>query len=88
LSWWELSLYIYRYELFIEREKGREEQAWARFRLQWADFRNANRGKGKAVKPQDLIELSFDKKEKDLKIMSQKDKVMMFGSKFDKLNGN
>lgn len=73
----------------VELEKAREEQAWARDRIHWADFRNANRGKGKAVKPQDLITLSFDNKEtKELKLMSQKDKLKMFGSKFDKLNGN
>lgn len=41
--------------------KAIDDSHWARYRIQWADFRNANRGKkDKAVKPQDLIKLSFD----------------------------
>jgi hypothetical protein len=43
--------------------KMREEDdlmEWARFRLQWADFRNANRSKkGRTVKPSDLIRIPF-----------------------------
>jgi hypothetical protein len=61
LSWYEVSLYIEQFGYQAELRKEREELEWARFRIQWADFRNANRSKkGKVVKPTDLIQLSFD----------------------------
>jgi hypothetical protein len=48
-----------------EQRKEDQELEWARFRIQWADFRNVNRGKkGRVVRPQDLIKLSFDVKER------------------------
>lgn len=45
----------------IETDKSVEEGHWARYRIQWADFRNANRGKsGRIVNGKDLIRLSVD----------------------------
>lgn len=61
MSWYEFDMYAGRYRIQQEEKKSLEEAQWARFRLQWADFRNVNRGKnGRIVKPQDLIKLSFD----------------------------
>jgi len=61
LSWFQIGLYIDGFLFDQEAIKNREEQAWARFRIGWADFGNANRGKkGKIRRPQDLIKLSFD----------------------------
>jgi hypothetical protein len=72
----------------LERDEKREEAHWARFRIQWANFINANFKK--KVKPQDLIKLSFDKEkeEKKVKPMTTKEMKQMFGAKFKKLNGN
>lgn len=79
---------MYRYELFLEREEAKEVAAWARFRIQWADFRNANQKK--KVKPQDLIELPFDKEKNQKKVvpMTSKEMKQLFGTQFKKLNGN
>lgn len=61
LSWYEVAMYVDRSVHRTRITKAKEEAKWARFRIQWADFRNANRGKkGKIVKPEDLIKLSFD----------------------------
>lgn len=65
LSWYHVGLYIERFIYASEQRKEDQELEWLRFRIQWADFRNANRTKkGKIVKPQDLIKLSFDVKER------------------------
>ncbi len=56
---------------------------WHRFRLQWASFLNANRGKNKAVNPEELIPLSFDVKEPTTKkepIGPKKMKELMGGT--------
>lgn len=61
LSWYEVGLYTEQYTQMMEMRHEDQELQWARFRIQWADFRNANRRKnGKVVRPQDLIKLSFD----------------------------
>lgn len=61
LSWYEIGLYIDQYREQEERRLHDEEGRWARFRIQWADFRNANRGKnGRVVHGKDLIRLSID----------------------------
>lgn len=81
LSWFELSLYQLRVEDEAQTEKDREEAQWARFRIQWAQLNNAHfRDK---VKPEDLIKLSFDKKEVDPKTkrMTPEEVAKKFGSK-------
>ena len=62
---------------------------WARFRIQWADFRNANRSKkDRVLNPKDLIKLPFDdlvKKEQhtpDIEAVKKK-----FGPNVKKKNG-
>jgi hypothetical protein len=61
MSWYTIAMYVDRYAVEQEERREQEEMAWARFRIQWADFRNANRGKKqKPVKPQDLIRLTMD----------------------------
>lgn len=82
-----MSLYIEAFNQEAEAERAREEAKWARFRIQWADFRNVNRGKSKKiVRPEDLIKLSFDQKERiaeyheiDMDALKRK-----FGSKIKK----
>lgn len=84
MSWFEWSLYARRHRLNIQRFEAIEEGHWARFRIQWAEFRNANAGKNAmAVEPQDLIKLSFDKKEEvePEKKLSFKEAKAQFGSR-------
>lgn len=75
---------LYEAEQRIEFQ--REE--WRRFRIQWADFRNVNRGKkGKVVRPADLIRLPEDDRmpayhEIDIDAIKKK-----FGSKLKKKSG-
>ena len=71
----------------MEGQKAIEEGHWARFRIQWADFHNVNKGKGSAsVKPQDLITLSFDSKElrEEQKPLTFKEAKALLGSKIRK----
>lgn len=89
LSWYEVGILLEQYALECEAEKAKEEGHWARARIHWADFRNANRAKkSKVVNPQDLIKLSFDQDRKaeyheiDIDALKRK-----FGSKVKKKNG-
>lgn len=88
MSWYEFGLYVERYTNKIEEQKAFQEAEWLRFRISWADYRNANRGKnGRVVSGQDLIKLSFDDRvpeyhEIDIEAMKRK-----FGSKLKKKNG-
>jgi hypothetical protein len=87
LSWWELSLYVHRFEVILNREQDHEVEEWARFRIQWANFNNAHFKK--KVKPKDLVKLPFDKDEDKRTVpMTDKEMKQMFGAKFKKLNGN
>lgn len=84
MSWYEIGLYIDRYLHKVEQEQLKEEYAWARMRIGWADFRNAHRGDNPVVRPQDLIKLSFDKnEEQDKKPPSLKEAKKLLGSKFN-----
>lgn len=61
LSWYTFAMYVDQYNERTEEAKAIEEGHWARFRIEWADFRNVNRGKsGKIYHPRDLIKLSVD----------------------------
>lgn len=65
------------------KEVQREE--WRRFRLQWADFRNANRGKkGRTFKPQDLIRLPEDDRVPEYHEIDIEAIKRRFGSKIKK----
>lgn len=64
LSWYEWGLYMLRLEKKQQKDKLREEMNWDRTRIMWATLINVN-AKTK-VKPRDLIELSFDKKESEV----------------------
>ena len=64
LSWYEWGLYLLRYENRLKKENAIFETNWDRTRIMWATLVNVNSGKGKSVKPSDLIRLSFDEKEK------------------------
>ncbi len=81
LSWFELSLYQLRVEDEANIERDKEEGHWARFRIQWAQYHNAH--SKKSVTPEDLIKLSFDKKEVDpkTKVMTPEDVEAKFGTK-------
>lgn len=59
---YEWGLYLLRYKKKQELWIKEYEAEWERTRILWATLVNINVGKGKKVKPQDLIELSYDKK--------------------------
>lgn len=59
---YEWGLYLLRYKKNSERRIRDWEDNWERTRIMWATLVNINVGKGKKVKPSDLIELSYDKK--------------------------
>ena len=83
-----MGLYVDRYQVEQEEKKLFQEYEWARFRLGWADFRNANRGKnGKTVKPHDLIRLSFDERVPEYHEIDMEAIKRRFGSKIKKKNG-
>lgn len=72
----------------VQRLEAIEEGHWARFRIQWADFRNANKGKNEPmVEPQDLIRLSFDKEKVPEKKLSFKEAKEQFGSRIKRDGG-
>ena len=81
LSWYEWGLYLLRYEKSLDKEKREYEAHWERTRIMWATLVNVNAGKGKGVNPKDLIELSYDKKEKALVIPKAGDITKKFKSK-------
>jgi hypothetical protein len=89
LSWYELAMYMDKYNAKMEEKKTIQEAKWQRFRIQWADFRNVNRPKhGRIWKPEDLIKLSFDTDRKaeyheiDVSLIDKK-----LGSKIKRKNG-
>ena len=83
LSWFEWSLYARRHRLRVQEIITIDNLNWSRFRIQWADFRNAHRDKtSPEVKPTDLIKLPFDKEEVEEKPMTFKEAVAQMGSKF------
>lgn len=66
-------------------EKERELNAWRRFRIQWSDFRNANRGKNKRpVNPSDLIKLPEDERPAKYHEIDMDAVKRRFGSKIKK----
>lgn len=60
LSWYEWGLYMLRYERRLNKEKHLYENGWEQTRIMWSTLVNINSGKGKGVKPSDLIKLSYD----------------------------
>lgn len=85
LSWYEVGLYAeqWAHEMDLRRED--QELEWARFRIQWADFRNANRSKkSKIVRPSDLIKLSFDERVPEYHEIDIEAIKRRFGSKLKK----
>lgn len=83
MSWYRIGLCVDRFLYHQEQEQLKEEYAWARTRIIWADFRNAHRGDNPVVKPQDLIRLSFDKNEEKESKPSMKEAKKLLGSKFN-----
>jgi hypothetical protein len=65
LSWYDWGLYLLRYENRIKKEKQEYENGWEQIRILWATLINVGSGKGKSVKPSDLIKLSYDGKAKE-----------------------
>jgi hypothetical protein len=86
LSWYEWGLYQVRAIRNSENEKFLIENGWNQTRIIWSTVINMWRGKNsKAVKPEDLIELSFDKKPETVELrkkMTDKEMKEKFGSKF------
>jgi hypothetical protein len=81
LSWYELSLYIERFEV----KENKRLDSWRQWRIIVSDFRNAHRGKkSRAIYPKDLITLPEDNRmpayhEIDIEAVKRK-----FGSKLKK----
>lgn len=85
LSWYEVGLYAEQWAHAMDLRKEDQELEWARFRIQWADFRNANRSKkSKTVKPSDLIKLSFDDRVPEYHEIDIEAIKRRFGSKLKK----
>lgn len=84
LSWYEWGLYLLRLKSQREREKQEWETNWDRTRVMWATLVNINSGKGKKVKPSDLIKLSYDDKVKEAEIPNPGDVIKRFK---EKING-
>lgn len=74
LSWYEWGLYVLRQNKLSEESKFRYETGWDQTRQLWATLININSGKGKGVKPSDLIKLSYDKKESKRKTPQEVEK--------------
>lgn len=64
LSWFEWTVYLYKYQRKIKFEKSLQEAEWERFRIGWSVWMNGLFSLKKKVRPKDLITLSFDKREK------------------------
>jgi hypothetical protein len=72
----------------MQEMKTVDEGHWDRFRIQWADFRNAHRGETSTIVfPTDLVKLSFDKPEEPVKKVTFKEAKAQLGSKFKKDGG-
>jgi hypothetical protein len=85
LSWYEFGLYVEQFITKQEENKFFQEMEWLRFRIQWADFRNANRGKnGKVALGTDLIRLSFDDRQAEHHEIDMDAMKKRFGSKLRK----
>ena len=81
-------MYVDQFKELIERDKSIEEGKWARFRIQWADFRNANRGKNsKVYHGTDLIRLSIDDRVPEYHEIDIDAIKKRLGSKIKKKNG-
>jgi hypothetical protein len=75
---------IYESELRYNFQKAE----WDRFRISWADFRNANRGKkGKIVRPYDLIRFPEDDRVPEYHEIDIDAIKRRFGSKLKKKRG-
>lgn len=66
LTLYDLMLYIQKIDRQNEIEKSKWENGWNQTRIIWATLRNQWLGKNaKPSEPEDLIKLSFDKKEEN-----------------------
>ncbi|MEB3210264.1 MAG: hypothetical protein VKL39_02870 [Leptolyngbyaceae bacterium] len=82
LSWFEWSLELIKVKNRYKKEFENWEWDWARTRSLWHILINSN--SKQKYKPEDLIKLSFDKKEKKKKEERLKPKQVkeLFGGKF------
>ena len=89
MTWYDWGLYLCRLEYEQEVEKNKIETQWSQTRILWAAIMNTGfKSPKKAVKPTDLLKLSFDEEEvKAPKIMTDKEMKEMFGTKLKKKDG-
>ena len=81
-------MYVERYQIEQEEKKALEEANWLRFRIGWADFRNANRGKNSTiVHGKDLIKLSIDERPAEYHEIDMEFVKKRLGSKIRKKDG-
>ena len=85
LSWYEVGLYVEQYANDMQMRREDQEMPWARFRIHWAQFHNANFKK--KVKPSDLIRLSIDDRVPEYHEIDMDAMKRRFGSKLKKKSG-
>lgn len=85
LTFYDLMLFIEKVNQEYEREHAKQETTWNQVRILWAAIKNMFRGKtDRVIAPEELIKLSFDKKEEDVPVekLSFKEAKQRLGSKF------
>lgn len=88
MSWYDLGQYVDSYTYDQEYILAVHEDNWRRFRIQWADFRNANRRKGdRAVFGYNLIRLPEDDRKPEYHEIDMEAMKRRFGSKLKPKNG-
>lgn len=88
MSWYEVGLYAERFAYQNDLILQAEYNEWRRFRIQWADFRNAHRTKkGKVVRPSDLIKLPDDDRKPEYHEIDMDAIKRRFGSKIKNKRG-
>lgn len=82
-------MYVEQYTVRQEEKIAINQDQWRRFRIQWADFRNANRGKNSpAVFGHQLYRLPEDDRKPEYHEIDIEAMKRRFGSKIRKKNGS
>lgn len=86
LTFYDLMLFVEKVNVEYEREHAKFENTWNQVRIVWAAIKNLFRGKNRVIEPEELIKLSFDKKEEEAPVekLSFKEAKQRLGSKFKK----
>jgi hypothetical protein len=91
LSWYEFNLYVMRYEESEKEKHHLQEMEWVRIRKIWVlmiNYIRDHKSKPMPFRETDLIRLSFDEPEQELKPLLPEEVEAMFPKTLIKLNGN